>query len=182
MVSSDTASQHILALSCASAPGQVAAVTGFLEAHGCYIDEISAFDDKLSQSFFARCVFHAASGAPLPLNAMRENFLAISRRFNMEWSMAAVATRPRVLIMVSKLDHCLNDLIYRWRMGELKMDIAAIVSNHPDLEPIAAANGIAFHHLPVTPETKPQQEAKLLGIIEQTRTELVVLARYMQIL
>jgi formyltetrahydrofolate deformylase len=182
MALQDASAQHILTLSCASAPGQVAAVTGCLEAHGCYIDEISAFDDKPSQSFFARCVFHAARGEPLPLDRMREDFCAIGRRFDMEWSMAAVATRPRVLIMVSKLDHCLNDLVYRWRMGELKMDIAGIVSNHPDLEPIAAASGIAFHYLPVTPETKPQQEATLLGIIEDTRTELVVLARYMQIL
>lgn len=178
----DASAQTILTFSCASAPGQVAAVTAFLEAHGCYIDEISAFDDKLSQSFFVRCVFHAANDVHLPLDRMHEDFDAISRRFGMDWSMIAAATRPRVLIMVSRLDHCLNDLIYRWRMGELKMDIAAVVSNHPDLEPVAAANGIAFHHLPITPETKPQQEEKLLAIIEDTRTELVVLARYMQIL
>jgi formyltetrahydrofolate deformylase len=182
MASPDTSAQYILTLSCASAPGQVAAVTAFLEAHGCYIDEISAFDDKLSQSFFARFVFHAVNGIDLPLDRMREDFQEISRRFGMDWSMTAVATRPRVLIMVSKLDHCLNDLIYRWRMGELKMDITAVVSNHPDLEPIAAANGIAFHHLPITPETKPQQEEKVLAIIEDTRAELVVLARYMQVL
>lgn len=182
MAMPDASAQHILTLSCASAPGQVAAVTAFLETHGCYIDEISAFDDKLSQSFFARCVFHAADGASLPLDRMREEFLAISSRFDMEWAMAAAATRPRVLIMVSKLDHCLNDLIYRWRMGELKMDIAAVVSNHADLRAIAEANGIPFHHLPITPETKLRQEAQLLSIIEDTRAELVVLARYMQIL
>jgi formyltetrahydrofolate deformylase len=174
--------QYILTLSCTSAPGQVAAVTQFLEARGCYIDEISAFDDKLSQYFFARCVFHAAHSDSLPLNKMREDFSEISRRFDMAWLIAAVSTLPRVLIMVSKLDHCLNDLIYRWRMGELKMEIAGVVSNHPDLAPIAAAHGIAFHHLPITPETKRQQEARLLEIVEQTRTELVVLARYMQIL
>lgn len=182
MASPDTSAQYILTLSCTSAPGQVAAVTAFLEARDCYIDEISAFDDKLSRSFFARCVFHAVDGVHLPLDRMREDFHAISRRFGMDWSMAAVATRPRILIMVSKLDHCLNDLVYRWRMGELKMDIAAVVSNHPNVEPIATANGIAFHHLPITPETKPQQEAKLLAIIDDTGADLVVLARYMQVL
>jgi formyltetrahydrofolate deformylase len=178
----DASAQYILTLSCTSAPGQVAAVTHFLEARGCYIDEISAFDDKLSQSFFARCVFHAAHGETLSLNKMREDFSEISRRFDMQWSIAAASTHPRVLIMVSKLDHCLNDLIYRQRMGELKMEIAGVVSNHPDLAPIAAAHGIAFHHLPITPETKLQQEAKLLDIVEETGAELVVLARYMQIL
>jgi formyltetrahydrofolate deformylase len=87
-----------------------------------------------------------------------------------------------VLIMVSKLDHCLADLLFRWRMDELKMDIVGVASNHPDLEPVAAANGIAFHHLPLTADTKPQQEAQVLGLVERTGAELVVLARYMQVL
>ncbi len=177
-----TAPKYILTLSCASAPGQVAAVAGFLEARGCYIDEIAVFDDKLNQRFFARCVFHAAAGSTPPLALMRHDFTAISERFGMAWDMSDAAAKPRVLIMVSRLDHCLNDLIYRWRIGELKMDIAAIVSNHPDLEPLAAAHGLPFHHLPMTPQTKPAQEARLLEIIDQSGAELVVLARYMQIL
>jgi formyltetrahydrofolate deformylase len=174
--------KYILSLSCPSAPGQVAAITGFLEARGCYIDEISVFDDSFSQAFFLRCVFHAAVGGALPLAQMQADFLQIGKRFGMEWSMSDMAVRSRVLIMVSKLDHCLNDLIYRWRIGELKIDIAAIVSNHPDQEPLASAHGIPFHHLPITPETKVQQEARLLALVEESGSDLVVLARYMQIL
>ena len=174
--------KFILTLSCSSAAGQVAAVTGFLEERGCYIDEIAAFDDKLEQSFFARCVFHRACGDALGLEAMRRDFSVISERFGMQWSITDAAVRPRILIMVSRFDHCLNDLIYRWRIGELKIDIAAIVSNHPDLAPIAHAHAIPFHHLPMTAATKPQQEAALLTLINEYQVELVVLARYMQIL
>lgn len=174
--------RYILTLSCASAAGQVAAVTGFLEARDCYIDEISVFDDSINQAFFMRCVFHADRGGMLPLSQMQDDFEAIGRRFGMMWSIHDAAVRPRVLILVSKFDHCINDLIYRWRIGELKIDIAAVVSNHPDLEHLAIAHGLAFHHLPVTPENKQQQEARLLAIIDASRTDLVVLARYMQIL
>ena len=177
-----TGPKYILTLSCASAPGQVAAVAGFLEARGCYIDEIAVFDDKMNQRFFARCVFHAATGSVLPLELMRADFLPITERFGMTWEMSDAAVKSRVLIMVSRLDHCLNDLIYRWRIGELKIDIAAIVSNHPDMEPLATANGLPFHHLPITPQTKPEQEARLLEIIDHSGADLVVLARYMQIL
>ncbi len=173
---------YILTLSCASAPGQVAAVAGFLEARGCYIDEIAVFDDKLEQAFFARCVFHPAAHATLSLDDLRRDFTGISARFGMQWSISDGAQRPRVLIMVSKFDHCLNDIIYRWRIGELKIDIVAVVSNHADLAPLALAHGLPFHHLPMTAQTKPAQEARLLALIDEHRAELVVLARYMQIL
>jgi len=146
--------KYILALSCPSAPGQVAAIAGFLEERGSYIDEISVFDDSFNQTFFVRCVFHAAAGGALPLQQMKADFQTISEKFSMTWSMTDAAVRARVLIMVSKLDHCLNDLIYRWRMGELKIDIAAVVSNHPDLEPVATSHGIPFFCLPVTPQNK----------------------------
>lgn len=182
MSSPNPAPKYILTLSCPSAAGQIAAVAGFLEARGCYIEEISVFDDSISRSFFARCVFHAAAGGPLPLERMRADFAPIGQRFEMAWHIADAALRSRVLILVSKYDHCLNDLIYRWRVGELKIDIAGVVSNHPDLQGIARAHDIPFHHLPVTPQTRQGQEAQLLRIIEQTRTDLVVLARYMQVL
>ncbi|MDP3670250.1 MAG: formyltetrahydrofolate deformylase [Telluria sp.] len=182
MPSPQAVPRYILTLSCASAAGQVAAVTGFLEARNCYIDEISVFDDSINQAFFMRCVFHADSGDMLPLSQMRDDFEAIGGRFGMTWAIHDTAVRPRVLIMVSKFDHCINDLIYRWRIGELKIDIVAVVSNHPDLEHLAQAHGLPFHHLPVTPENKQRQEARLLSLIKQSGTELVVLARYMQIL
>lgn len=178
----DSPPKYIMTLSCASAPGQVAAVTAFLEECGCYIDEIAVFDDNINQSFFMRCVFHAAAGGSLPLERMRKDFASIGNRFGMDWSLSDPAVLTRVLILVSKLDHCLNDLLYRWRLGELKIDIAGVVSNHPDLEPIASAHGLPFHHLAVTPETKASQEAGLRQIIKKTATDLVILARYMQIL
>ena len=182
MTTSLSDTKFILTLSCASAPGQVAAVAGFLEERGCSIDEIAVFDDKLEQAFFARCVFHPARGEALDLEALRRDFAGISERFGMQWSITDAAMRPRVMIMVSRFDHCLNDLLYRWRIGELKIDIAAIVSNHADLAPVAQAHAIPFHHLPVTADTKPQQEAALLALIKDEQIELVVLARYMQIL
>lgn len=178
----NSVSKYILTASGASAPGQVAAITDFLNIRGCYIDEISVFDDNINQSFFIRCVFHSASGGTLPLEQMRDDFQTIGSQFVMEWSMCDSATRSRVLILVSKFDHCLNDLIYRWRIGELKIDISAIVSNHPDLEPIALAHCIPFYHLPITPETKVEQEIRLFSIIEKSRSDLIILARYMQIL
>jgi formyltetrahydrofolate deformylase len=182
MTISSPDSKFILTLSCSSAAGQVAAVAGFLEERGCYIDEIAVFDDKFEQTFFARCVFHPARGDALVLETVRRDFVQISDRFGMQWTITDASARPRVLIMVSKFDHCLNDLIYRWRIGELKMEIVAIVSNHADLAPIAAAHAIDFHHLPMTAETKPRQEARLLELIDAYQAELVVLARYMQIL
>lgn len=174
--------QYILTLSCASAAGQVAAVAAFLELHRCYIDEIAMFDDKLEQAFFARCVFHAAPSAALTCDALRAGFAPIGERFGMRWAIVDAALRPRILIMVSKFDHCLNDLLYRWRIGELKIEIAAIVSNHPDLAPLAASHGIPFHHLPIAPDSKPRQEQALLALLADYQIELVVLARYMQIL
>jgi formyltetrahydrofolate deformylase len=175
-------STYILTLSCASSAGQVAAVTAFLEQRSCYIDEIAAFDDKPEQRFFARCVFHPAAGAALALDELRAGFAPIAARFGMAWSVSDAAQRPRVVIMVSKLDHCLNDLVYRWRLGELKIDIVAVVSNHPDLRPLAEAHDIPFHHLPLTPATREAQEAALLALVERCQADLVVLARYMQIL
>jgi formyltetrahydrofolate deformylase len=100
----------------------------------------------------------------------------------MTWAMHDVSTRPKVLIMVSKLEHCLADLLFRWRMGELKMDIVGIGSNHRDLEPLAQQHGLPFHHLPISADTKPQQEARLLDLFETSGAELMILARYMQIL
>ena len=100
----------------------------------------------------------------------------------MEWSIHALAERPKVLLMVSKHDHCLRDLLYRWRIGELKIDIVGVVSNHPDLGPLVEADGLPFHHLPISAATKPEQEAKLMDIVRATDAELVVLARYMQVL
>ena len=171
-----------LTVACASAAGQVAAISGFLDRQGCYINEFSCFDDDFSDRFFVRCVFSRETEGAVDVATLRHEFAPLAKRFDMDWAMHALCERPKVLIMVSKLDHCLRDLLYRWRIGELPIDIVGVVSNHPDLEFLVAADGLPFHHLPVTAETKPQQEAKLMGIVDETGAELVVLARYMQVL
>ena len=184
MLASDRLRQFVLTLACPSAAGQVAAVVGFLDRHHGYIDELTVFDDELSSRFFVRCVFHATneSEAPLRIDTLRTEFAPIASRFDMAWAIHDVNARPKVLIMVSKLEHCLADLLFRWRMGELKMDIVGIASNHADLEPMAAQHGLPFHHLPISAETKGQQEGKVLDLFETSGAELMILARYMQIL
>lgn len=175
--------QLVLTVACPSAAGQVAAVVGFLDRHHYYVDELTVFDDDLSQRFFVRCVFHGVDrDESLQLAALQQEFGPIAERFSMTWAIHNVNARPKVLIMVSKLEHCLADLLFRWRMGELKMDIVGIGSNHRDLEPLAVQHGLPFHHLPVTADTKPQQEARLLDLFETSGAELMILARYMQIL
>ncbi|NLP63093.1 formyltetrahydrofolate deformylase [Paraburkholderia sacchari] len=177
--------QYVLTLSCPSAAGQVAAVASFLDGHHCYIDELTVFDDDISSRFFLRCVFHEVirgGNGELDLASLRSEFESTARKHEMTWAIHDLQVRPKVLILVSKLEHCLADLLFRWRMGELQMDIAAIASNHADFEPLARQHGLPFHHLPVTPETRQQQEAAILDLFESTGSELLVLARYMQIL
>ncbi|RAQ90526.1 formyltetrahydrofolate deformylase [Burkholderia pseudomallei] len=175
--------QFVLTLSCPSAAGQVAAVVGLLDRHRCYVDELTVFDDDLSARFFVRCVFHATDDADaLRVDALRREFEPIAERFRMQWAIHDVAARPKVLIMVSKFEHCLADLLFRWKMGELKMDIVGIVSNHPDFAPLAAQHGLPFRHFPITADTKAQQEAQWLDVFETSGAELVILARYMQVL
>ncbi|NOV24468.1 formyltetrahydrofolate deformylase [Cupriavidus necator] len=172
----------VLTLACPSAPGQVAAVVGLLERHRCYIDELTVFDDDLSNRFFLRCVFHPTHSEALVIDVLRQEFTPIADRFDMQWAIHDALARPKVLIMVSKLEHCLADLLFRWRMGELKMDIVGIASNHPDLEPLARQHDLPFRHFPITPETKAEQEAQWLDLFESSGAELVILARYMQVL
>ena len=172
----------ILTLSCPSAPGQVAAVVGLLERHRCYIDELTVFDDDLSNRFFLRCVFHPTHAQAPGIDVLRQEFTPIAEGFGMQWAIHDALARPKVLIMVSRLEHCLADLLFRWRMGELKMDIVGIASNHPDLEPLARQHDLPFRHFPITPETKAKQEAQWLDLFESSGAELVILARYMQVL
>ncbi|MFM0137748.1 formyltetrahydrofolate deformylase [Caballeronia grimmiae] len=175
--------QLVLTVACPSAAGQVAAIVGFLERHHGYIDELTVFDDDLSERFFVRCVFHAARrDETLDLDMLQREFASIAARFSMTWAIHDLAVRPKVLIMVSKLEHCLADLLFRWRMGELKMDIVGIGSNHTDLAPLAQQHGLPFQHLPITADTRSQQEARLLDLFHTSGAELMILARYMQIL
>jgi formyltetrahydrofolate deformylase len=173
---------YTLTASCPSRIGTVAAVSTFLAERACYITEMQQFDDVITERFFLRTTFYADRQRSPDHEGLRAQFLEVARREGMEWAMHDNARRMRVLLMVSKYDHCLDDLLYRRRTGELAMDVTAIVSNHPDLRPLAQAHGLPFEHLPVDPGNKAAQEARVLEIVEQTRTDLVVLARYMQIL
>ena len=177
----NTAHTYTLTATCASRMGTTAAVTGFLAANRLYIIEMQQFDDVLTKRFFVRVVFCAVSGESLDLARLRVDFLSVATAEQMQWAIHDGAHRGRVLIMVSKLDHCLEDLLYRQRTGELNMEISAIVSNHPDMEPVARRHGIAYHLMPVSADSKRAQEARLLELIASSRSELVVLARYMQI-
>ena len=171
----------VLTLACVDGPGIVGAVGTFLAEHRCNIVESAQFGDPDTGRFMMRVSFERLQGSP-DHAALARDFEPIGARFAMQWRLHDAQERPRVLLMVSKADHCLNDLLYRHRVGALRMEPVAIVSNHPDSGRLAAAYDIAFHHLPVTPQTKTAQEAKLLSLIAETRAELVVLARYMQIL
>ncbi|WP_206956762.1 formyltetrahydrofolate deformylase [Trinickia acidisoli] len=184
MSTPDRSHQFVLTLACPSAAGQVAAVVALLDKHRGYIDELTVFDDDLSERFFMRCVFHGVHqyDASLDISALKAEFAPIAATFDMTWAIHDANVRPKVLIMVSKLEHCLADLLFRWRMGELKMDIVGIASNHTTLEPMAVQHGLPFHYLPVTADTKARQEARLLDLFATTGAQLMVLARYMQIL
>lgn len=173
-----TGTEYVLTLSCPDRPGVVAAVSGLLARHGCNIIESQQFGDRDSARFFMRVQF----ASPLSDDALRAAFAELAPEFRMEFALHDVAVKPRVLVMVSKLGHCLNDLLYRVRSGTLDIEIVAVVSNHPDLRPLTQSYGIDYHHLPVTAETKARQEAEVLTLVEHYQAELVVLARYMQVL
>ena len=170
----------VLTLSCADQPGITAGVTGFLFEAGCNILEAQQFNDRASDAFFMRVEFASPEAGA---DALRRDFAQLAGTFAMDWKLARRDRPRRVLIMVSRFDHCLADLLYRWRIGELGIDPVGIVSNHPR-EAIGHSDlgDIPFHHLPVTPQTKAAQEAQVREIAASTDAELVVLARYMQIL
>jgi formyltetrahydrofolate deformylase len=170
----------ILTLSCPDRTGIVARVATLLFERGANILDAQQYDDRETGRFFMRVVFDIDAEATESLSAA---FADLAGELAMDWTLRDQKVRRRVMILASQMDHCLADLIWRWRQGELPMEIAAVVSNHPATTfPHTDLKGIAFHHLPVTPETRSQQEAAIWRLIEETRTDLVVLARYMQVL
>src|SRR6478609_9707415 len=174
--------QYVLTLSCPDRPGIVSAVSTFLAHNGQNILDAQQFSDVEDNKFFMRVVFTAADLA-VELAALQTGFAAIAERFNMNWQMRDRAAWRRVMLLVSKFDHCLADILYRWRTGELAMIPTAIVSNHPRETYAGLDFGeIPFHHLPVTKETRREQEGKVWDLVGETKTDLVVLARYMQVL
>ena len=172
---------YLLTLSCPNRPGIVARVTGELFAFGGDIKEAHQFDDVESNLFFMRLV--ATMSSEEAAAGFAERFAGLAAQLDLDWSFRSSGKRRKVLILVSKFDHCLVDLLYRNRIGELSMDVVGIISNHPR-ETYAGADfgGIPFHYLPITRDTKPAQEAQIKHIVTQSGAELVILARYMQIL
>jgi formyltetrahydrofolate deformylase len=190
-------SEYVLTLSCPDRPGIVAAVSGLLAERGCNILESQQYsdrgvpgagppqaagarDDGDGGRFFMRVQF---AGLPdTDPDELRGAFASLVPELGLEWSLTATARRERVLIMVSRAGHCLNDLLYRQRSGLLDIDIVGVVSNHPDLRPLTQSYGIDYHHLPVTGGGKAAQEAEVLTLVDHYRADMVVLARYMQVL
>jgi formyltetrahydrofolate deformylase len=172
---------YLLTLACPNQAGIVARVTAELFRHGGNILEAHQFDDVEGGRFFTRIVFNFAGDDRS--GAVTEGFAPIAEHFGMDWAIRPWDERRKVLLLASRFDHCLVDLLYRWRIGELKMDVVGIVSNHPR-ETYAGTDfaGVPFHHLPVTKDTRPRQEAQIKAIVDESGAELVVLARYMQIL
>ncbi|MDS4040608.1 MAG: formyltetrahydrofolate deformylase [Candidatus Competibacter sp.] len=171
--------RYILTIACPDRVGIVAAVSGVLATHRGNIVESSQFSDTESGRFFMRLVFDLDEAIE---PVLLKDFTPLAQEFEMDWRLYDPRRQPRVMILVSKAEHCLNDLLYRHRTGALPMEITAIVSNHLELAHLAEWHAIPYHHLPVTAATKPEQERRILDLVERTRTELVVLARYMQIL
>lgn len=171
----------IFTASCPSIIGTVDVVTRYMAQAGNYVDEIHSFDDRESGRFFIRIEF-LPQDTGFNADVFKAEFSERAAEFDMDWSLTAPNHKPKVAIMVSKYDHCLNDLLYRFRTGQLNIDVTVIISNHPDLEDLAKWHGIPYYHLPITAETKLEQEAQVRELIEQYDTELVVLARYMQVL
>ncbi|WP_032405606.1 formyltetrahydrofolate deformylase [Rhodococcoides fascians] len=173
---------YVLTFACTDQPGIVSAVSTCLLQLGCNITDAQQFDDQATDRFFSRIEFHTVR-AVLDRAGIESGLTAVLTSFSAQWSVRGAHERMRVLIMVSKLDHCLVDLLYRWRIGEIDIDVVGIVSNHPrEVYRHIDFEDIPFHHLPVTKETKAEQEAKLLALVDEYHVDLVVLARYMQIL
>ncbi len=174
--------QFILVLKCPDRKGVVAAVSGFLADNDASILESNHFNERITDQFYMRTVFRQDGDDMPPLEDLRKGFDLIARRFNMEWELFDASIKPKVLIAVSKFGHCLYDLLHRWRSGILPVDIVGVVSNHDDMRSFVEWSGIAYFHLPVTKDTKAEQETAFLGLVKDLDVDLVVLARYMQIL
>ncbi|MFI9270771.1 formyltetrahydrofolate deformylase [Kitasatospora sp. NPDC052896] len=174
--------QYVLTLSCPDKRGIVHAVSSYLFMTGCNIIDSQQFGDRDPDSglFFMRV--HFTADAPVGAEKLRASFAAIADSFRMDWSIHSVEEKMRVVLMVSKFGHCLNDLLFRGRIGALPVEIVAVVSNHTDFAELTASYGVPFVHIPVTRQTKAQAEQQLLDLVEAERVDLVVLARYMQVL
>jgi formyltetrahydrofolate deformylase len=171
---------YVLTLSCPDKPGIVYAVSSFLVQHSANILSSQQYGEAPDARFFMRV--HFTVPVPSSVEALERDFSWVAESFHMDWRLHESSARVRTLVMVSKLGHCLNDLLFRWKTGTLPVDITGVVSNHPDFTGLADGYGLPFHHIPVTAATKADAEARLLCVVDNDQAELIVLARYMQIL
>ncbi len=171
---------YVLTVTCPTRRGIVAAISGMLASNGCNITDSAQFDDQDNDRFFMRVSVDSQEGRSA--EELREAFAPIAEEFGMEWMLYPANKKTKVLLMVSNFGHCLNDLLYRWKIGALPIDIVGVISNHMTYQKVVVNHDIPFHHIKVTKENKPEAEARMMQIVEETGTELVVLARYMQIL
>ncbi|MDX1781830.1 MAG: formyltetrahydrofolate deformylase [Thalassovita sp.] len=171
---------YCLTVTCETRRGIVAAVANFLSDHGCNITDSSQFDDMETGRFFMRVSFESQTGADLA--ALESAFPAIAEEFDMIYGFHDESVKMKVLVMVSRFGHCLNDLLYRVRIGSLPIEIVAVISNHMDYQKVVVNNDIPFHCIKVSKDNKPQAEAAIMQVVEDTGAELIVLARYMQVL
>ncbi|MEU8507454.1 formyltetrahydrofolate deformylase [Streptomyces brevispora] len=172
--------QYVLTLSCPDKQGIVHAVSSYLFMTGCNIEDSQQFGDHDTGLFFMRV--HFSAGSPVTAEKLRASFTAIGDSFRMDWQIHRSSERMRVVLMVSKFGHCLNDLLFRSRIGALPVEIAAVVSNHTDFAELVASYDVPFRHIPVIRDNKAEAEARLLELVREEEVELVVLARYMQVL
>jgi formyltetrahydrofolate deformylase len=170
----------VLTLSCPDKPGIVYAVSSFLVQHSANILSSQQYGEAPDERFFMR--MHFTVPVATSVEALERDFSWVAESFHMDWKLRDTSARVRTLIMVSKLGHCLNDLLFRWKTGTLPVDVTGVVSNHPDFAGLASGYDLPFHHIPVTAATKADAEAQLLAVVDNDRAELIVLARYMQIL
>ncbi len=173
--------RYILTITCPDTTGLVAAVSGFLRDQACFIDESSQFGDPSTMNFFMRAVFTRSEKSP-DIEVIKTAFAHVAAPFAMTWEIVSANIKPKVLIAVSKFGHCLNDLLHRWHTGQLGIDVVGVVSNHEDMRSLVTWHDIPYHFLPVTPETKAKQEQQFLKLVDDTKADLTVLARYMQVL
>jgi formyltetrahydrofolate deformylase len=177
-----TAETFVLSLSCDDRVGIVAAVSGFLARADGFILDSQQYADLAAGRFFMRVEFKADGPRFPDLSVLRQGLGAIARTYAMDWELAAASHKPKVLIAVSKGSHCLNDLLHRWHSGALPVTIAGVVSNHETLRGLTEWHGIPFHFLPVYPDRRSDQEARLLATVAESKADYLILARYMQVL
>ncbi|APZ50750.1 formyltetrahydrofolate deformylase [Salipiger abyssi] len=175
-------SKYALTVTCKSTRGIVAGISGFLAEQGCHITDSAQFDDAETGNFFMRISFSPEEDVAVSPDGLTETFGEIAKRFGMTYHFFSETERMKVIVMVSRFGHCLNDLLYRCRIGALPVEIVAVISNHMDYQKVVVNHDIPFHCIKVTKENKPQAERRIMEVVEETGAELVVLARYMQIL